>query len=102
MIACIEMELNMPDQAPSMVMAVFAAPAYEQVNRQLAALGLDAPDGRLYHIVCESGDGYLVYDIWESAAKLERFNQVLAEALARIGASHEAPLVYPVHKLHAA
>ena len=73
---------------------------YDTVIRQLEEAGQGHPPGRLSHVAVRKGDGYLVADVWESQAALDRFFLVLGPLLAQAGSTGGGPPeIYPVHNL---
>lgn len=63
----------------------------------------DAPEGLLLHTAGESGQGWYVYDVWESQAHFQRFvDSKLGPALAEVGAAGSArpePQFFPIETL---
>jgi hypothetical protein len=72
---------------------------YDTVIRQLEAAGQGHPPGRQFHVAARTGDGYLVTDVWESQAALDRFFQTLGPLLEQAGGRLDPPQIYPVHNL---
>ncbi len=72
---------------------------YDGVIRDLAAAGLAAPTGRLYHVASPRGQGWHVLDVWESEATLSAFAGSLMPLLAKHGVEPPTPEVLPVHNI---
>jgi hypothetical protein len=50
-----------------------------------AKLGNDVPEGSLVHTAAADGDGFFVYDVWESREAWERFrNEKLRPAIDEV------------------
>jgi hypothetical protein len=72
---------------------------YEEVHRRLDAMGLGAPDGRMFHVCYGTGDHLGVLDLWESAEKFAAFGQRLLPVLAEVGVDPGLPDVQPVNRV---
>ena len=91
----------MPAEETKKIVAIFDAPEetpeqYAQLLRSLDAAGAGNPKGRLYHVGCSKGDGYLVVDVWESAELLNQFAETLAPTIQKLGGTPAEPRIYPV------
>jgi hypothetical protein len=53
--------------------------------------------GRVIHVAMPDGDGWLAFDVWDSAEAFERLGQTLGPIFAKHGISPPRPTVYPVH-----
>ena len=76
---------------------------YDQINDQvfkaLQAVGLEYPDGRIYHVASISKNGVFVVDVWESEEKLGKFAEQLMPIIASTGATPAEPVITPVHNI---
>ena len=92
------------------VVAVFQGPTltrerYEASIRELTGgrPSVEKPsdwpvEGLLLHVAGETASGFRVIDVWQSEEAFQRFGEVLAPIMARLGLE-EQPEVYPVHTL---
>jgi hypothetical protein len=76
----------------------------EQYDRVNEILGIhsndDAPDGLIQHVCGVMDDGIVVFDAWESEAKLQAFFESrLGAALREAGVPESQPVMEQVHKL---
>jgi hypothetical protein len=69
---------------------------YAHLIEALAAAGAGQPQGRLFHVSCATEGGYLVVDVWESAALLSQFAATLGPLIQSQGGTPAAPQIYPV------
>jgi len=86
------------------VMAVFEAPGmtagqYDEVIRKLDEAGAGKPDGRLYHVATQRGNGWFVIDVWESPEKLQSFASILMPLLQGVGVTPPQPELLPAHNI---
>ena len=94
----------MSGQENQTIVAIFDAPEqtpaqYIELNDALAATGAGTPKGRLYHMACAKGTGYLVVDVWESAERLNQFAQILVPTILKLGGIPATPQIYPVIRI---
>ena len=54
---------------------------------------------RVIHVGMPDGDGWLAFDVWESAEAFERMGQLLGPIFEAHGLVPVAPTVYPVHNI---
>lgn len=90
------------------IMAVHQTPSltrerYEEVVRRLTGgkPRLDTPsdlpfDGLLVHVAGETDDGFLVFDVFESDAAVQRFNDAMGTIPRAVGIE-QPPRFYPAH-----
>ena len=52
---------------------------------------------RVIHLAMPDGDGWFVFDVWESPEAFERMGAVLMPIFQQHGMTPTAPKVYPVH-----
>lgn len=71
---------------------------YDEIIRQLGAIGQGAPDGRLYHVCYGDKQRLQVIDVYESPAQLEAFGAKLMPLLQGLGVSAE-PTVIEVYNI---
>ena len=73
---------------------------YDNINKELEAVGQGIPTGLLFHAAAVKGDGMLIYDVWESAELFEKFGkETIKPILERLNLELPPPQVYPVYKL---
>ncbi len=72
---------------------------YDQLIKELEEAGAGSPEGRLYHVACSKGSGYLVVDVWESGDQLEQFSQTLVPIIQKLGGTPIEPQIYPVSNI---
>ena len=53
---------------------------------------------RVIHVAMPDGDGWLAFDVWDSAEAFERLGQTLGPIFMKHGVSPVQPTIYPVHK----
>lgn len=75
------------------------AEQYDRTVKDLEAAGLGAPDGRIDHISCNTGDGWWVVDHWESPEKMQKFAESLMPILEAAGVTPAEPRILPVHNI---
>jgi len=72
-------------------------PEYKRLVRLMDTAGLGAPAGRLYHVCFGSGDGLQLFEVWDSQAAFNEYDNIarpiLTEALIDLG----DPMVEAVH-----
>jgi hypothetical protein len=90
------------------VMAVHQVPSltrerYEQVVRGLTngkprfdSMAEVPFDGLLVHVAAETENGFLIFDVFESAEAFDRFGEAIAP-IARAAGIEEPPRPYPAH-----
>ncbi|RMG66776.1 MAG: hypothetical protein D6715_06085 [Calditrichaeota bacterium] len=61
------------------------ASRYDEIIRQLAAIGQGEPDGRMYHICYGDSERLQVIDVFEDYDRLNAFGQQLLPILQRLG-----------------
>lgn len=69
---------------------------YAQIMKDLDQSGERAPDGRSNHFASDQEGGMVVVDVWESAAKLERFAGILMPILIKNGVQPPQPQIHPL------
>jgi hypothetical protein len=81
---------------------------YEEVVRRLTGgrPRLESPsdlpfEGLVMHVAVETGDGFLIVDVFESEEAVERFNGAMA-TIPREAGIEEPPAFYPAHTFIAA
>ena len=72
---------------------------YDQVAQELEAQGLEAPDGRLYHVAWNTAQGTSVLEVWESEGKMGKFAESLMPIIAGVGATPPEPQIAPAHNI---
>ncbi len=72
---------------------------YDQTISSLEARGLEAPEGRLYHVAAPTDEGWFVVDVWESAETFRSFGEVLVPILMESGVTPVEPVIREVHNL---
>lgn len=70
---------------------------YDECMVRLAAAGMDAPAGRLYHATYGPADRLRVFDVWDSRESFEAFGQKLMPILQELGVDPGMPDVAEVH-----
>jgi hypothetical protein len=74
--------------------------AYEAVD-DLLDVEHDRPAGLIVHTACETGDGVLVTDVWESAADIQLFYETrLGKAIAETGVAASPPEMKETFRIH--
>ena len=92
------------------ICAIFEFPGstmeqYEEGTRELnngqpfRSLSEWPVSGILSHVAGPTPDGWYVVDVWESEEAFQRFGQLLAPILEKVGMPPVAPRVFPVHNL---
>lgn len=86
------------------ILAIFDTPKmtaeqYDLVDKELRALGLVEPEGRLHHVAAATENGWCVVDVWQSGDSLDQFSKVLMPVLEKNGVEPAQPRIYPVHNL---
>ncbi len=74
-----------------------SAVKYDGIMRELAAAGLEHPDGRAYHVCFGDKEGLQVVDVFESPAKLEAFGAKLMPILQKYGVSARPDVLGEAH-----
>ncbi len=74
------------------------ASKYDEVIRQLEAIGQRDPDGRMYHVAYGDKQNLQVIDTFESQAKLDAFGAKLMPILQKLGIEAK-PEVFEVYKI---
>ena len=69
------------------------ASKYDEVIRQLTAIGERVPDGQLYHVCYGDKQRLQVIDVFENQAKLDAFGQKLMPILGKMGIGATAKVV---------
>jgi DNA topoisomerase IA len=72
---------------------------YDEVIKRLEAGGLGQPAGRLSHVAAGKDGGYVVVDVWESQAALDRFTEALVPLIQAVGGTTPDVQVHPVHNV---
>lgn len=80
------------------ITAIFEGPEftqqqYNQVLRDLEAVGLGAPNGRIHHQAAVMETGVFIVDIWESEELLGAFAEKLIPIIAATGATPPEPRI---------
>jgi hypothetical protein len=75
------------------------AAKYDEVIKQLAAAGADAPTGRLYHVCFGDKDNLRVSDIWDNVENFAEFGKTLMPILQEVGVDPEQPEIIEVHNI---
>lgn len=73
------------------------ASKYDQIMRDLDAIGQTHPDGRLYHVCYGDAQRLQVIDIYESPAKLEAFGGKLMPILQKHGVAARPEVLGAAH-----
>jgi len=72
---------------------------YDEIIRQLDAVGAGAPEGRVYHACYGSADRLRVFDVWTSPEAFEQFGATLLPILQSVGVDPGQPEVVETHNL---
>jgi hypothetical protein len=75
------------------------AAKYDEVIKQLAAAGADAPAGRLYHVAWGDKNELRVTDVWDTMENFEAFGKVLMPILQDLGIDAEQPEIIDVYNI---
>jgi hypothetical protein len=71
---------------------------YDKVNEELRSLGLEHPDGLIYHVGAQKGNNLIVCEVWESERALNKMRDTLVPVLNRNGVpSNIKPEITNVH-----
>jgi hypothetical protein len=79
--------------------AGFTPAKYDEVVKQLEAVGAGAPAGRSYHVALESDGLVQVFDVWESQEQFDAFGATLMPIMTELGIDPGQPMVSPVHNI---
>jgi hypothetical protein len=77
----------------------FTPARYDEAIKALAAAGVGAPAGRLYHAALETEGLIAVFDIWDSQESFDAFGKILVPILTGLGVDPGQPQVMPVHNI---
>jgi len=75
------------------------AQAYDKVIKDLEAVGVGRPKGRLHHSAFGPPEGLMVYDVWASQEEFDAFGEKLVPILKSHNVDGGQPDVMPVHNL---
>jgi hypothetical protein len=72
---------------------------FEAKDKEMAAEGQAATEGRVCHVAMPEEGGWFVFDVWESAEAFGRMGETLMPILAQHGVEMPEPNIYPVHNI---
>ena len=70
---------------------------YDQCWEELRNAGMEHPHGLIHHVGAQSGNDWVVADVWESLEAFEKFGETLMPIVAKIGVPMVQPEISAVH-----
>jgi len=71
---------------------------YDKVSEELRSIGLEHPEGLIYHVGSLKGSNMIVCEVWESERNFNKFRESLTPILNRNGVSSNVkPEITNVH-----
>jgi len=76
-----------------------SAAKYDEVIKQLNAVGAGSPQGRSYHVCYGGPDGISVTDVWDSMEDFQAFGETLVPIMQTLGVDPGKPKIKEVHNI---
>ncbi|SRR5258705_2692056 len=79
--------------------AAFTAAKYDEVVKQLDAVGAGSPKGRSHHVCYGDPNNLHVTDVWDSMEEFQAFGQSLLPIMSSLGVDPGQPDIQEVHNI---